>query len=144
MNNPNQYQPNNQQPNNQQPNYQQPNYQQPNYQQPNYQQPNYQQPNYQQPNGQPYQPYTAPKKEGNFLNSVVDLMIKLLPILTFIFLCVGAAAFLYYFIMGIVDSIGFGASFRNFFVGIKNGIASVAQYGLYAAITAVLSKLLKK
>ena len=134
----NNQQPNYQQPN-QQPNYQQPNYQQPNYQQPNYQQPNYQQPNYQQPYAAP-----APKKQGNFLNSIVDLMVKLLPILTFVFLCVGAAAFLYYFIMGIVDSIGWGASFRNFFVGIKNGIASVAQYGLYAAITAVLSKLLKK
>ncbi|MBQ5837581.1 MAG: hypothetical protein IIW39_02800 [Clostridia bacterium] len=136
---------NNQQPN-QQPNYQQPNqqpnYQQPNYQQPNYQQPNYQQPNYQQPNYQ--QPYAAPKKQGAGLNGLVDFIVKLLPILTLIFLCVGAAAFLYYFVMGIADSIGFGASFRNFFVGIKNGIASVAQYSFYAAITAVLSKLLKK
>ena len=121
--------------NNQQPNYQQPNYQQPNYQQPNYQQPNYQ---------QPYQPQPAPKKQGNGLNGLVDLIIKLLPILTIVFLGIGATAFLYYFIMGIVDSVGWGASGMNIIYGIRNGIASVAQYAFYAAVTAVLSKLLKK
>ena len=128
--------------NGQQPNYQQPNNQQPNYQQPNYQQPNYHQPNYQQPNYQ--QPYAAPKKQGNFLNSIVDLVVKCLPILTFVFLCIGAVAFVYYFIMGIANSIGLFSSFGNFFSGIANGISSLARYAFYAVITAVLTKILKK
>lgn len=113
------------------------NNQQPNYQQPNYQQPNYQQPNYQQP-------YAAPKKPGNFLNSIVDLIIKVLPLLTFIFLCIGAAAFLYYFVAGIASSIGMFSSFGYFFDGIASGISALARYAFYAVITAVLTKILKK
>ena len=123
--------------NGQQPNYQQPNYQQPNYQQPNYQQPNYQQPNYQQPN------YQKPPKQGNFLEGIVNLVVKMLPILTFVFLCLGATSFLYYFIFGIVDAIDY-ESFRSFIIDIRSGISSVASYCFYAAITAALSKLLKK
>ncbi len=107
--------------------------QQPQYQQPQYQQPQYQQPMYQ------------PRPQGAGLDGIVDAMVKLAPIAILAFLCLAAVGFLYYFISGIVNASSmyeFSASI--FFSGIASGIATVAKYGFYSVVVAVIAKLLKK
>ncbi len=117
---------------NQQPQYQAP--QQPQYQQPQYQAP--QQPQYQQP----YQP----RPQGAGIAGLVDLLIKLAPIAILVFLCLGAAGFLYDFIVGIVNTVGYYGSAMNLVAGFANGLATAAKYCFYSLVVAFAAKLLKK
>ncbi len=94
--------------------------------------------NYNQaPNNQP-----APKAKG--LDAIVNIVIKMLPILILVFAGIGATSLLYYFIVGVVNSFGYYGSFGSFISGIANGLSSVAKYCFYAAVTAGIYKLIKK
>ncbi len=93
----------------------------------------------QNPQNQP-----APKKEGNALESIVNIVIKILPILIIVFVGIGATSLLYNFILGIVNSIGYYGSLGSFISGIANGIAALARYCFYAVVTAGIYKIIKK
>ena len=114
--------------------YQAPN-QQPQYQQPQYQQPQYQQPQYQQP---------APKKKGNGLDGLVDLVIKLLPILAIVFFAFGATSLLFNFIDGVIGSLDYYGGFGEIIYGIANGVAAVAKYFFYGVVCVGIYKIVKK
>lgn len=98
----------------------------------------------------------APRVSGQFTGKVVDLMVKMLGIMTIVFLGLGAVGFLYEFIMGIVNAVGetvefygyavgnTGSGFGGFVGGVANAIATAAKYAFYAIVTAVGAKLLKK
>ena len=92
----------------------------------------------------PYQPqYQEPKKEGAGLGGFVDFIAKLLPILTIVFLGLGALSMLYYFVMGVVNAFGYGG-FTSFVNGIANSISALAKYIFYAALMAIGAKRIRK
>lgn len=79
----------------------------------------------------------------NFLNTLSDLLVKFLPIIIAVCVALGAVAFLYYVIMGVVNVIG-GAGFRSIITGFANGISACASHVVFATILAVLKKILEK
>ena len=92
----------------------------------------------------PYQPqYQEPKKEGAGLGGFVDFIAKLLPVLTIVFLGLGALSMLYYFITGVVNAFGYGG-FASFVNGIANSISALARYVFYAALMAIGAKRIRK
>ena len=79
----------------------------------------------------------------NFLNTLPDLLVKLLPIIIAICVALGAVAFLYYVVMGVISALG-GMGFRSVLTGIANGISSCASHVIFATILSVLKKILEK
>ena len=116
------------------------NYQQPQYQQP---QPQYQPPQYQQP----YYPPKPPKDFSAMINKVSS-------VLTIVFLCIGAVAFVYGLVMSIVgaasDKVYLFTSwqasqgFGEFVAGIAWTVSISAKYFFFAGVLAGIQKLLKK
>ena len=101
------------------------------------------QPQYQAP-AAPYQyAPAAPKKP--IVETVSDLVIKLLGVALIVFICLGAVGFLYEFIMAIVNaSDAYSNGFRIFVTYFAGAIATAAKYAFYAVVTAIGAKLLKK
>ena len=97
------------------------------------QQPEYQQQYYQAP----------PRQKGAFTNAVINLCSKAAPILAFVFLCCAAAAVVYYLVDGIVLAAQ-ARSFRMFLnVFCEEGLSAALRYSFYAAVLALLKKVVK-
>ena len=84
----------------------------------------------------------APK--ANALDAIVNLVIKILPIIVIVFVGLGATSLLYYFIGALVNSFGLYGSFGSFITYIATGFASFAKYFFYAIVTAGIYKIAKK
>jgi len=103
------------------------------------------------PLGAPVQPVQyqqqaqpQPAKSFNELTTgLADKFTSFFTIVAIIFIALGATAFLYYFIMAIVDAADFG-EFRLFASGFAGAIASLAKYAFYAVVSVFCSKMLKK
>lgn len=98
---------------------------------------------YQAPNNQ-YAPQPQPEKKSAGLDALINVVIKILPILVIVFVGIGATSLLYNFIMGVVYSFDYYGGIETFFNGIATGIASLARYCFYAVVTAGIYKLAKK
>ena len=75
--------------------------------------------------------------------NLVDLLVKIIPVLVILFAVLAGVAFLYYFIMGIVDWARYDA-FTQFVDGIATGVARCGFNVFFAAVLAALSKIIKK
>lgn len=84
----------------------------------------------------------APK--ANALDAIVNLVIKILPIVVIVFVGLGATSLLYYFIGALVNSFGLYGSFGSFITYIATGFSSFAKYFFYAIVTAGIYKIAKK
>lgn len=85
-----------------------------------------------------------PAPKTNALDAIVNLVIKILPILVIVFVGLGATSLLYYFIGALVSSFGLYGSFGSFITYLATGLSSLAKYCFYAAITAGIYKIAKK
>ena len=99
--------------------------------------------NNQYPNYQQYNVPQPPKKPGEGLDGFVNFILKLLPILTIVFLGMGATAFLYQLVCGLINA-GDYDSFGLFIDGIANAFSSTARYFFYAVVCAGIYKIAKK
>lgn len=84
----------------------------------------------------------APK--ANALDAIVNLVIKILPIVVIVFVGLGATSLLYYFIGALVNSFGLYGSFGSFITYTASGFSAFAKYFFYAIVTAGIYKIAKK
>lgn len=106
--------------------------------------------------GAPMMYQQAPKKPLNeTADGAVEKFAKFLGVIGFAFLIAGGIAFLYNFIMAIVSAVGdsgtimgvrysTGGGFSAFVAGVASAFDAVIEYGFYAVVTFIGSKLLKK
>ncbi len=85
-----------------------------------------------------------PKPKASALDSIVNLVVTILPILILVFVGLGATSLLYYFIGALVNSFGLYGSFGSFITYLATGFSSLAKYCFYAAVTAGIYKIAKK
>lgn len=90
-----------------------------------------------------YQPAKPSKSFGETLNDAADKIAGLLNILAIVFVALAATAFTYHLIVSIVNAADY-ESFLVFTNGFASAIGTLAKYVFFAAVTAALSKLLKK
>ncbi len=92
-------------------------------------------------------PLSAPvqyqQKSSFSFNDFSDKLLGLINIVAIVFLLIGAAGFLYDFIMGIVDAAEYD-SLRSFLAGFAGAIATAAKYTFYSLVLSIGSKLIKK
>lgn len=93
----------------------------------------------QTPQQQPVQQAPATSKFN-----VVDILVKILPILTVVFLVIAAVALLYNFILGIVAWAQTGRFIQFLISGIQPAVARCGFNVFAAAILAALCKIIKK
>lgn len=80
----------------------------------------------------------------NGLGAIVNLIVKILPILALVFVGIAATSMLYYFIGALVNSFGLYGSFGGFITYLASGFSAAAKYVFYAAIVAGIYKIANK
>ena len=80
------------------------------------------------------------------LNTIVDYVVKFLPIITIVFLALAVISFFYEGLMGIIACFngGWVNIIRSLFDGLGNGVESFAKYLFYAVISGCFSKILNR
>lgn len=96
-------------------------------------------------NQNPYQEnQNKPVANVNFADTIVNIVVKILPILIIVFVGIGATSMLYYFVGGLANAFGLYGSFGSLITYTATGISTLAKYCFYAVVTAGIYKLIKK
>ena len=80
----------------------------------------------------------------NGLGAIVNLIVKILPILALVFVGIAATSMLYYFIGALANLFGLYGSFGSFITYLAGGFSATAKYVFYAAIVAGIYKIANK